>query len=64
MDYKLFNAELTCTSVVYMAKNKVLGRGAMVKLLFRIPDFHRVAIKTICKRTNRTISSKVSRYNG
>ena len=30
---------------------------------FRIPDFHKVAIKTICKRTNSTISRKVSRYN-
>lgn len=40
--------------------SKVLGRGATgeVRLGFRIPDLHRVAIKIICKRTNSTISSK------
>jgi serine/threonine protein kinase len=40
--------------------SKVLGRGATgeVRLGFRIPDLHRVAIKIICKRTNSTISTK------
>ena len=40
--------------------SKVLGRGATgeVRLGFRIPDLHRVAIKIICKRTNSTISSR------
>jgi len=39
--------------------SKVLGRGACgeVRLGFRIPDLHRVAIKVICKRTTSTVSS-------
>jgi len=40
--------------------SKVLGKGATgeVRLGFRIPDLHRVAIKIICKKTNISISSK------
>ena len=36
--------------------SKVLGRGACgeVRLGFRVPDLHRVAIKVICKRTTGT----------
>ena len=39
--------------------SRVLGTGAtgQVRLAFRIPDLHRVAIKIICKRTNSTFSS-------
>jgi len=38
--------------------SKVLGRGACgeVRLGFRVPDLHRVAIKIICKRTTSTFS--------
>ena len=39
--------------------SKVLGTGAtgQVRLAFRIPDLHRVAIKMICKKTNSTFTS-------
>lgn len=39
--------------------SKVLGKGACgeVRLGFRIPDLHRVAIKIICKRTTNTINN-------
>ena len=52
----IFPASLTNKYTV----SKVLGRGATgeVRLGFRIPDLHRVAIKIICKRTNSRISSK------
>jgi serine/threonine-protein kinase Chk2 len=52
----IFPATLTNKYTV----SKVLGRGATgeVRLGFRIPDLHRVAIKIICKRTNSTISTK------
>lgn len=47
-----FPEELTSRYTV----SKVLGRGATgeVRLGFRIPDLHRVAIKIICKRTTIT----------
>ena len=53
-----FPAALTSKYTV----SKTLGRGATgeVRLGFRIPDLHRVAIKIICKRTNSTISNKDS----
>eukprot|EP00092_Neocalanus_flemingeri_P094274 GFUD01119867.1.p1 GENE.GFUD01119867.1~~GFUD01119867.1.p1 ORF type:complete len:515 (-),score=128.52 GFUD01119867.1:119-1663(-) len=52
----IFPSSLTSKYTV----SKVLGRGATgeVRLGFRIPDLHRVAIKIICKRTTSTISSK------
>ena len=39
--------------------SKVLGRGAYgeVRLGFRIPDLHRVAIKVICKKKTSTVSN-------
>ena len=42
--------------------SKVLGRGACgeVRLGFRIPDLHRVAIKVICKRTTNTVNPNSS----
>lgn len=50
-----FPAALTSKYTV----SKVLGRGAVgeVRLGFRIPDLHRVAIKIVNKRTYSTLSS-------
>jgi len=51
-----FPEELTTRYTV----SKVLGTGAtgQVRLGFRIPDLHRVAIKIICKRTNSTFTGQ------
>ena len=51
---EIFPNQLTSKYTV----SKVLGRGACgeVRLGFRIPDLHRVAIKVICKRTTNTYS--------
>jgi len=52
---EIFPPELTDKYTV----SKVLGRGACgeVRLGFRIPDLHRVAIKVINKRTTSTVPS-------
>jgi len=48
----VFPSELTSKYTV----SKVLGKGACgeVRLGFRIPDLHRVAIKIVCKKTTTT----------
>ena len=50
-----FPAELTAKYTV----SKVLGTGASaeVRLAFRIPDMHRVALKIIKKRNNNALTS-------
>ena len=50
-----FPAELTSSYTV----SKVLGTGASaeVRLAFRIPDMHRVALKIIKKRNNNALTS-------
>lgn len=52
---EVFPKELTVKYTV----SKMLGKGACgeVRLGFRIPDLHRVAIKIICKRSNINCSS-------
>ena len=51
-----FPAELTAKYTI----SKVLGAGASaeVRLAFRIPDMHRVAVKIIKKKNNHALSSK------
>ena len=55
VEEEIFPEELTAKYKV----SKVLGSGAagQVRLAFRIPDLHRVAIKMICKKTNSTFTS-------
>ena len=55
VEEEIFPEELTAKYKV----SKVLGSGAagQVRLAFRIPDLHRVAIKMINKKTNSTFNS-------
>jgi hypothetical protein len=53
------------TSFPLYKMSKVLGKGACgeVRLGFRVPDLHRVAIKIFCKRTTINLEDVIDMPN-